>query len=72
MDDFFEHLTTEGDRWDLLAYRYYGQASAFGGIVAANPNVPITGRLPAGLIVRVPVLDESAVATPITLPPWKR
>ena len=22
--DYFEYVTLAGDRWDLLAYRYYG------------------------------------------------
>jgi phage tail protein X len=71
-DTFIEHTAKDGERWDHLAARYYGQAGAFAGIVAANPNVPITTTLTAGTVVRVPVLDEADVATAITLPPWKR
>ncbi|MEI4920417.1 tail protein X, partial [Klebsiella pneumoniae] len=25
--DYLEHLTRDGDRWDLLAWHYYGDAA---------------------------------------------
>lgn len=70
-DTFLEHLTVEGERWDQLAWRYYGDAFAYGPIVAANPQAPIRPLLPAGLRLRIPAATSAAV-TPAGLPPWKR
>lgn len=66
------HVTQEQERWDQIALRYYGNAYLLGTIVEANPGVPVTPILPAGLRLRVPVLDlEETVPVP-GLPPWKR
>lgn len=71
MAEFIEVITTDGDRWDLIAYRCYGNALAFERIIAANPDIPIRPVLPAGLRILVPVIDApSSLAA--SLPPWKR
>ncbi len=64
------HVTREGERWDQLAWRYYGDAHRYFPIVHANPHVPITAALPAGLILAIPILEP--VATAEDLPPWMR
>lgn len=64
------HITTEGERWDQLAWRYYGDAHRYLPIVQANPHVPITAALPAGLTLAIPLLEP--VATTEDLPPWMR
>ena len=38
---FIPHITTEGERWDQLAWRYYGDAHRYQPIVQANPHVPL-------------------------------
>jgi len=66
------YTTVQGDRWDLIAWRHYGLATAYEPIVRANPDVPITPILPGGLELRIPVrLDGDALDDP-GLPPWKR
>ena len=35
------HVTVQGDRWDLLAWRYYRDPLAYEQIIDANPDVPI-------------------------------
>lgn len=73
----FEHKTIDGDRWDLLAYRYYGDAAKQSVLLKANRALfldPITVPpliLPAGLTLIVPVLDADDVDESL-LPPWKR
>jgi len=62
------HLTIEGDTWDAIAQRYYGNAYRYPPIIAANPHVPITPVLPAGVLLTIPVLaPESSTQS---LPPW--
>lgn len=69
--DYVEHLTVENDRWDLLAWTYYGDAHLYEPILVANPAVPIRPFLEAGLRLRVPILPDAATLDQ-ALPPWKR
>jgi len=70
---YLTHLTVEGDTWDAIAYRYYGNAWRYPPIIAANPHVPITPVLPAGITLTIPVLPRRADATDTqSLPPWMR
>lgn len=69
----FEYITKEGQRWDQVAYAAYGRATLIEGIIQANPTVPIYDKLPGGVVLQVPVLDEVTVKTDAELlPPWKR
>ncbi|WP_282093034.1 tail protein X [Epibacterium ulvae] len=75
--EYFEHTTSAGERWDMIADKYYGDAMLIQPLLLANPD--IVGRIDtppplvfsAGVVVRVPVLDEGQIAQP-QLPPWKR
>jgi phage tail protein X len=69
---YIEHITNDGDRWDSLAWKYYGDPHAYEGIILANPNVPIIPILPAGVRLLIPMMDSSTVtsAPPAGLPPW--
>jgi phage tail protein X len=67
---FIVHVTTAGQRWDLLAWRYYGDATDYSPIIMANPNVPIEPVFDAGISIAVPIVQKSAVVT-ADLPPWK-
>ncbi|AOJ71038.1 MULTISPECIES: tail protein X [Burkholderia] len=67
---FLTHVTTEGERWDQLAHRYYGDPFAYERIIAANPDVPITPLLPSGLALSIPVIARAELSE--DLPPWKR
>jgi len=78
--DYFQHVTTEGERWDLIAWAFYRDISKQSLIITANRAVfvnadtGVIGRvpviLPAGLILRIPVIEQRLDET--LLPPWKR
>ncbi len=68
---YLTHITTEGERWDSLAWRYYGDAHRYLPIIKANPQIPITAALPSGLTLSIPVIEEPDVTTE-DLPPWMR
>lgn len=68
---FIQYTTIENDRWDLIAYRMYGDANAYEAIIAANPDIPIRPLLDAGLTVLVPLREPAAVDATL-LPPWKQ
>jgi phage tail protein X len=67
---FILHITTAGERWDLLAWQYYGDPTDYSAIIMANPNVPIEPVFDAGIAIAVPILQKSA-AVAVDLPPWK-
>jgi phage tail protein X len=67
---FILHITTAGERWDLLAWQYYADPTDYSPIIMANPNVPIEPVFDAGISIAVPILQKGAVVT-VGLPPWK-
>jgi len=67
---YLTYLTVEGDTWDIIAYRHYGNARRYPPIIAANPHVPITPVLPTGIVLTIPVLPREPDTH--TLPPWMR
>lgn len=73
----FEHLTIDGDRWDLLAYRYYGDAAKQSVLLEANRSLfldPVSVPpmiLTSGIKLIVPVIEDDEIDDS-DLPPWKR
>jgi len=68
-----QYTVIEGERWDTVAYKAYGKASSFSGIIAANPLVPITTRLTGGTVLIIPILEDNNILTDKELlPPWKQ
>jgi phage tail protein X len=65
------HITSAGERWDLLAWRYYGDATLYSGIIMANPETPIEPVFEAGLEIVIPILTTPSGDTSL-MPPWKR
>jgi phage tail protein X len=75
MAEVLLHQVVDGERWDTLAFHYYGSATQYGRIVEANPHLDITPILPTGAIVLIPVVNQSTSADSLQseeLPPWKR
>lgn len=75
--DYFEHTTIAGDRWDMLAYRYYGDQHKQTVILEANRHLILESLavpplvLRQSVILKIPVIREEAINTDL-LPPWKR
>lgn len=69
--EYTQYTTREGDRWDLIAYRAYGDANNITPIVEANKGIAIDDVLRAGVVLNIPVLAR-AEADKSLLPPWKR
>ncbi|EPZ9322169.1 tail protein X [Salmonella enterica subsp. enterica] len=72
MSGWLEHITTEGERWDNLAFRYYGDPMGYERIIVANPHVAITPVLASGLRLRIPVISAALVHDVNEVPPWLR
>lgn len=72
MTDYLQHITTEGERFDLLAYRYYGNPYRYQEIVEANiAQIGVPPIFEGGVKLKIPVLPTEDTQ-PINLPPWKR
>ena len=67
---YIVHITKTGERWDLLAWRYYGDPTDYQMIIMANRGVAIEPIFEAGISLAVPIAQKSALVS-IDLPPWK-
>ena len=73
MASFVEYVTKQGDRWDTIAFKAYGDASLINGIIEANTSIVISPILEAGTRVIVPILESGEIQIDSELlPPWKR
>jgi len=70
MKEYYEYITKEGDRWDLIAYEFYGDPMLYEPIIVANPEVPIIPILPSGIKLRIPIIEIKETIE--ELPPWKK
>lgn len=72
-DNYTLYTTLEGERWDQIAYKAYGNAMLVAPIISANPGILIEDKMPAGVKLLVPIIDQSEAPVPTQeLPPWKR
>lgn len=69
---YAEVITKDGDRVDLLAYKYYGLATEVNPILDANPHIQNVPILPSALTLKIPVIDRAAVVDSSLLPPWRK
>lgn len=74
---YLTHTTRDGERWDQIAWRYYGDVSMQDGLIVANRalfpaafSVPLI--LSAGLTLRIPIIERQDVVAIDGLPAWKR
>lgn len=55
---FKEYTTKQGDRWDTIAYREYGNCFKFAPLIMNNPTVAISPLIPTGTKLIIPVFEE--------------
>ena len=70
MADYRFYKTQQNDRWDKIAYKFYGDVFRTAPIIEANPDVAITPILPSGLTLMIPILE--ATTNNRDLPVWKQ
>lgn len=63
------YTTTQGDTWDMIAYRKLGSTNYTDRLISANTEHVGTILFPAGVTLRLPEITEK---TSGDLPPWKR
>lgn len=70
---FTEYVVKQGDRWDTIAFKAYGDASLIAGLIEANVAVVISPILEVGTRLVVPILEDGNIQLDSELlPPWKR
>jgi len=70
---FVEYIVKEGDRWDTVAFKAYGDATLVNGIIEANVATVISPVLVAGSRLIIPIQEQSEIQLDSELlPPWKR
>jgi len=73
MADFVEYIVKQGDRWDTIAFKAYGDATLFNGIIEANTATVISPILESGARLIIPILEVAEIQIDSELlPPWKR
>jgi phage tail protein X len=67
------YITMDGDRWDNLAWRFYGDPTLISPILLANcgMRVPFESVLEAGIQLLIPIIVQTDINTE-NLPPWRR
>lgn len=68
--DYKFYTTVPNDRWDKIAYKFYGDVYEQRTIIEANPDVPITPVLKENTTLIIPILEDSE--TEEGLPIWKQ
>ena len=72
-DKYIIHITKTQERWDSIAYKYYGNCYKIAPLIMSNPHLAIGYYIPAGSEVIVPVRDNKLQTNEKNeeLPPWK-
>ena len=70
MTEYYNYITKDNDRWDLISYKYYNDSTLYETIIQANPEVEITPILKAGIKLKIPVIETTDEIT-ADLPPWR-
>jgi len=68
----FNYTTADGDRFDLLAQRFYGGMHGISILADANQAVQMEAVFPTGTVLIVPIIDSTHVIDNKNLPPWKQ
>jgi phage tail protein X len=67
----FSYITQAGDRWDTIAWNFYGDPTEIAPLIAANPAVPLYPVFDAGIALMIPIIVQPA-DTSSDLPLWRQ
>ena len=63
------YISIQGDTWDMIAYKVYGEESAMVQLIEANNDLAHIAIFQAGVQVTCPTIAPEAAHI---LPPWRR
>lgn len=64
------YITNQGDMWDGISYKLWGNEYHVAELIEANPRHVETSVFSGGIVLNVPEIAEPALAH--GLPPWRR
>lgn len=64
------YRTVQGDTWDIIAFREYGNEMLMDELMKANPKNIYTSIFPAGVELNIPKITRIRVDE--SKPPWMR
>lgn len=64
------YTTIQGDKWDGIAYKVYGDTKFTDTLIAANAQYRMIYIFSAGIVLDIPEVEERVSVD--DLPPWKR
>lgn len=64
------YTTVQGDKWDGIAHKMYGDTRFTDVLIAANPQYRKIYIFSAGIILDIPEVETKMSAD--NLPPWKK
>ena len=66
------YIASDMDRWDSLAYDFYGDSALIAPLMAANPSITASQvYLPSGAKIVVPQLSDEELEETTIKAPWK-
>ena len=65
-----KYSTIQGDMWDLIAYKVYGNERYINLLLEANQELRNTAVFSAGVVLTCPDIPPDTL--PVFLPPWRR
>ncbi|MCD7780407.1 MAG: tail protein X [Candidatus Gastranaerophilales bacterium] len=71
MTKYIFHKAGNNERWDSIAYKYYGNCYNIQPIIEANPHVPISAIITEGTELKIPIEETTSTNTSL-LPVWKQ
>lgn len=71
MKKYIIHKTKINERFDEIAYKYYGNCYKIQAIIEANPHISISETLPCDIELLIPIEDTVEIDNS-QLPIWKR
>lgn len=71
MTEYYIYKTETAERWDTIAYKFYGNCYLYTKLISANPHVAINDKIPANTMMKIPKL-ETTKNTTTDLPIWKQ
>lgn len=67
-----QYKTQQGDTFDIIALRLFGDETFMDALIKANFEHRKTLIFGSGVVLNVPVINTEAKQTPENLPIWKR
>ncbi len=63
------YITTQGDTWDIIAFKLYNNEKAMAKLIEANPAHRDTVFFSANVSLAVPVVE---IKSSVPVPPWRQ